>query len=317
MFHAAMFRAMTERHRIARFAGRSVARSVPALVVVGLSISCASPRRPAPTSTPAPTAGSTASLARAAGPPRYVTGYSVYEITTVGTVSSPTDSTSHPDTIKTTATLTYDARRQGADALVSGNVVSRITAVTAGLRGSGTTTTSAPVPFRARVDTVTGVVRYDDDTSAATGCSARGPTADQARELATSRPRSLATGASWQDTLSSKSCLGGVPLTSRAARSFAVANASATDPVSGGHAILVTHTSAATMDGGGPRNGRLITLSGSGSGTTEQYFDRTTGVLLSAHTVATLDLDVGVNGRLQRLHQHAEWQARLAEHRSQ
>jgi hypothetical protein len=90
-----------------------------------------------------------------------------------------------------------------------------------------------------------------------------------------------------------------------------VAPQSATDPVTGATAILIAHTSTTSMAGSGHRAGHYITLNGTGAGTTEEYYDRKTGVLLSAHTAATLDLDITVSGRVQRLHQLADWRARL------
>ena len=65
------------------------------------------------------------------------------------------------------------------------------------------------------------------------------------------------------------------------------------------------------MIGGGPHLGRQITLNGKGDGSTEQYYDRVTGVMLSAHTVARLQLDVGEGGHVQRLMQQANWNAKL------
>jgi hypothetical protein len=269
---------------------------------------CAPYRTPAPPPAPAaPREAAPAPAVRGRPPARFVVGHGVYDITTLGTVSSGTDS-ARPDTIRTATTLTYDSRWNGSVLEVLGTVASRVTAVSGGLRGASQTP-GVPIPFRATVDSTTGAVTFDHDTTA-TGCPAGGPSADQARELATGRPRSFEPGATWQDTLTDNSCLGGVPLASRGVRDYTVATEGATDPATGAAAVLVTHASRVTMDGGGRRNGQLVTLTGSGTGSTEQYFDRATGVLLSAHTAATLDLDVGVSGRVQRLHQHADWQAK-------
>jgi hypothetical protein len=290
--------------------GRTLAGLVVCCCATALLHACAPHGTPAPPPAPSapPSPAPTPALsARGRSTARFAVGHGAYDITTLGTVSSGADST-RPDTIRTATTLTYDARWNGPALEVVGTVVPRVTAVSGGLRGSSQSL-GVPIPFRAMVDSTTGTVTFDRDT-ASTGCPAGGPSADQARELATSRPRSFEPGTTWQDTLTDSSCLGGVPLTSHAVRTYAVAPSGATDPVSGAAAVLVTHDSRVTMDGGGRRNGQLITLTGSGTGSTEQYFDRGTGVLLSAHTAATLDLDVGVSGRVQRLHQHADWQAK-------
>jgi hypothetical protein len=133
---------------------------------------------------------------------------------------------------------------------------------------------------------------------------------EQARWLATERPRSLTPAAVWQDTVTRVSCLGGIPLTTRTVRSFTVADTPATDPVTGTPAIHLSFTSAPQMDGEARRNMNLITLHGTGDGTTDQFYDRATGVLLSVHTVTSLDLSYAINGRTQHLHQRADWRAR-------
>jgi hypothetical protein len=83
------------------------------------------------------------------------------------------------------------------------------------------------------------------------------------------------------------------------------------DRATGSQAVLISHTSTTTMAGSGHRAGHYITLYGSGTGTTEEYYDRRTGVLLSAHTAATLDLDITVSGHVQHLHQQADWRATI------
>jgi hypothetical protein len=107
------------------------------------------------------------------------------------------------------------------------------------------------------------------------------------------------------------SCLGGLPLVSRSTRDYNVAPQGVADPATGSLAVLISHTSITTMAGSGHRAGHYITLYGSGNGTTQEYYDRKTGVLLSAHTVATLDLNITLSGHVQRLHQQADWRARI------
>ncbi|GEM_PF-3499441 len=330
---------------------------------------------PARGRSPSPAAARTAPL-----PSRYVAGPATYEITSVGTVSSPTDSSARPDTIITLTSLTYDARWVGPELRLTGQVRSRVTAVSAvsaasgAVRSSGSTTSSgassassvargsaggargpgrvgiarppgvgdsvttrrvvdsASESIAATIDSATGAVHFSEPGSSGPGAPSTspsrpgagatssttcgsGPTIGQARELATDRPRSFALGTTWRDTLSDTTCLGGVPLVTQAVRDYTVESQTATDPVSGAPAILVSHRSRASMHGDGRRSGQLITLDGSGDGTTQQFFDRTTGIMLSAHTTATLDLDVGVNGRAQHLHQQADWRAKLVRDR--
>jgi len=238
----------------------------------------------------------------------------VYQITSVGTVLSSADTSGRADTITTLTTLSYDAQWSGSDLRLTGNVAGSVTTATPSLQAANQ---SAPLPvtFDATIDSASGVVLFGKmiDTTRTTSpqCAAGGPTVDQAREVATERPRSFAPGAAWQDTLTDRTCLADIPLVTRAVRVYTVSLETAADPVSGVQAVLVSHTSQATMIGGGSHLGRQITLNGNGDGTTEQYYDRVTGVMLSAHTVARLQLDVGEGGHVQRLTQQADWHAKL------
>ena len=307
-----MFGAMVgERQPAITTAGCRFPRTVLGLCLLA-AVACGP--HPPPGRAPAPASDvsspSAAAAARSVVPPRYTAGHREYQITSVGVVSASGDSTGHLDTVTTAATLRYDARWDGALLHVTGDVASRVVTASAGVR-STTQPQSTLVPFRATIDSVTGTATIDPaSTPSGSSCPTGGPAVSQARDLATTYPRSLIPGASWREALSDTSCLGGLPLMSSTSQRYTVASQGTTDPVTGAAAILVTHRSMTTMTGGGPRGAQTITLNGTGSGMTEQYYDRTTGVLLSAHTTATLDLDVGVSGRVQRLHQQADWRAR-------
>jgi hypothetical protein len=266
------------------------------------------------TQTPSPASDasspSAAAAARSSLPPRYAAGHREYQITSVGVVSDSGDTTGHLDTVTAVATLRYDARWDGVLLRVTGDIASRVVTASLGLRIT-TPPQTALVPFRAAIDSATGIATIDPaSTPSGSSCPIGGPSVSQARDLATTYPRSFVPGSSWRLSLADTSCLGGLPLVSSTSQRYTVANQAATDPVTGAAAILVTHRSMTTMMGCGPRGAQTITLSGTGSGTTEQYYDRATGALLSAHTTATLDLDVGVSGHVQRLRQQADWRAR-------
>lgn len=281
-------------------------------IVTGWVAGCA--RAPAPQPAPTPVAARAQPVAtteHGGFPPRFVVGHAVYEITAVGLVSDPSDSVTHPDTVTTRTSLTYDARPLGPQLQVNGEIISRVTTASATSPHTdplgGTRTT-----FQATVDTASGAVTVSaDTTSPLDRCQGHNPSVDQARQLATTRPRSFVPATTWHDVATDSSCLGGLPLVSRATREYSVAPQNATDPVTGTSAVLIAHTSTTSMAGSGHRAGHYITLTGNGTGTTEEYYDRKTGVLLSAHTAATLDLDITVSGRVQRLHQQADWRARL------
>jgi hypothetical protein len=271
-----------------------------------------------PASTPAPGHArptGAAAVAAAALPSRYIAGHFVYDITSTGTVSSPTDTGAHPDTVTMRSLVSYDARQAAGRLQLNGFVQFRV-AATGGVRTSNgpASATVDSVRLNASIDTMTSAVHLPTDNAAVPSCPVGGPIVEQARALAVERPRSIEPGAAWVDTVVRVSCLGGVPLTTRTARQFTVASELATTPGSGVPAILVSYHSDPRMEGEARRGASLLTLHGKGEGHTDQYYDRATGVLQLAHTVTTLDLDFAVNGRPQHLHQAADWQARLVKY---
>lgn len=284
-----------------------------ALAYVVMAAAACAPS-PAPQPTPAPAAAPPQAVIapeRAGSPSRFVTGHAAYDITAVGLVSDPGDSSGRQDTVTTNTTLSYDTRLQGSQLEASGEIISRVMSASATMpradTARGTRTT-----FRATVDTASGIVTVlPDSATTLDPCQGRDPSVDQARKLATTRPRSFAPSATWRDVVNDSSCLGGLPLVSRSTRDYNVAPQGVADPATGSPAVLISHTSTTTMVGSGHRAGHYITLYGSGNGTTQEYYDRKTGVLLSAHTVATLDLNITLSGHVQRLHQQADWRARI------
>ncbi len=267
---------------------------------------------PAPRPAPAPAAAPPQAVVPAehgGAPARFVTGHAAYDITATGLVSDPNDTTGHQDTVVTTTTLAYDTRLVGAQLEASGEIISRVMS-TATSRSD--TSRATRTTFRATVDTASGVVTLAPNSATSPApCGGRDPSTDQARKLATTRPRSFVASATWHDVVNDSSCLGGLPLVSRSTHVYTVAPQAAADPVTGLPAVLISHTSATTMAGSGHRAGHYITLYGSGTGTTEEYYDRRSGLLLSAHTAASLDLDITLSGHVQHLHQQADWRAKL------
>jgi hypothetical protein len=226
-------------------------------------------------------------------------------------VSDPGDSSGRQDTVTTNTTLSYDTRLQGPQLEASGEVISRVIAASTAMPRADTARGTRTM-FRATVDTASGIVTVAPDSAATLDpCQGRDPSIDQARKLATTRPRSFAPSATWRDVVNDSSCLGGLPLVSRSTRDYSVAPQGVADPATGSPAVLISHTSTTTMAGSGHRAGHYITLYGSGNGTTQEYYDRKTGALLSVHTVATLDLNITLSGHVQRLHQQADWRAKI------
>jgi hypothetical protein len=284
-----------------------------ALAYLALVVAGCTPA-PAPRPAPAPAAAPPQVVAPAdhgGAPARFVTGHAAYDITATGLVSDPHDTTGHQDTVVTTTTLAYDTRMEGPQLEASGEIISRVMS-TATATSRSDTSRATRTTFRATVDTASGVVTLAPDSAALLApCGGRDPSTDQARKLATTRPRSFVASATWRDVVNDSSCLGGLPLVSRSTHIYTVAPQGAADPVTGLSAVLISHTSTTTMAGSGHRAGHYITLYGSGTGTTEEYYDRRSGLLLSAHTAASLDLDITLSGHVQHLHQQADWRAKI------
>jgi hypothetical protein len=253
-------------------------------------------------------------------------------------VSSPRDTTARPDTVTTHSTVTYDGSWESPLLRVAGQVRYRVVlsaqvqaAANAAGRSSGAAASAnagppAPAPaapsrsadssadtkvafFDARVDTSTGTVRRPGDSAAVPSCPPPDPVgADET--LATDRPRSLAAGAQWTDTLSRASCLGGIPLTTHTIR-VATVGGSTPDPITGVPAIMVSYSKTESWDGEARRHADLVTIHATGTGTVQQYYEQATGVLLSSHTGTVFDLVATIDGRPQYMHQLGDWRAHL------
>ncbi len=297
---------------------------------------------PRPAGGPAPTAlaprAAPASASRL--PPRYTPGHFVYDVQSVGVVSSPRDTSARPDTVATHSTVTYEASWDGPLFRVAGQVRYSV-AVSARVQAAATTAgrfNRAPGPssagspavaapstarggadsgaadakvafFEAGIDTLTGAVHRPGDSAAVPKCPPPGPVeADET--LATERPRSFAPGTQWTDTLTRASCLGGIPLTTRTVRVASV-GAVTPDPATGAPSVMVSYSKNESWDGEARRHSDLVTIHATGTGTVEQYYEQATGVLLSSHTATVFDIDATIDGRTQYMHQPAEWRAKI------
>src|SRR5665213_2007369 len=174
--------------------GAALACTVASAIACVVMVAAACAPTPAPQPAPAPTAAQPQAAAapeRGGSPSRFVTGHAAYDITAVGLVSDPGDSSGRQDTVTTNTTLSYDARWQGPQLEASGEIISRVLSASATMphadTARGTRTT-----FRATVDTASGIVTMAPDSAAALDpCQGRDPSIDQARKVATTHPRSF------------------------------------------------------------------------------------------------------------------------------
>src|SRR5579863_3787613 len=100
-------------------------------------------------------------------PPRYAVGRGAYELTSTATIQFVGDSSAKPDTIQTAVIVRYDASWTGTGLDFTGAVQSRVTGASARMRQASTESLD-PVPFRATVDTVKGVVHLLGDSAEST-----------------------------------------------------------------------------------------------------------------------------------------------------
>ena len=308
--------------------------SVAAAVALAAAAAACAPGPPPPATSaggPRPNRANAPLATLSAPPPRYVVGHFGYDVQSVGLVSSAGDTNTRTDTVTTHSSVSYEARWDSGQMRVVGRVEYQV-ALTSGLRPAAPTpprstavlpsptatsrqaADTAPVEtrrvaFNILVDTATGISHRTADGLAVPACQSGGPAVEQDEALATDRPRALTPSSTWTDTLTRVSCLAGIPLTTRTARQVTVAPTPAPDPVSGMPAVVVTYQIKGTMDGEARRNVDLVTLHSTGDGSAEQYYDRVSGVLLSAHATSTWNLDLAINGRIQHLHQQADWRA--------
>lgn len=271
------------------------------LAACGPSVATHEPRQPAPAApserkTPPPFV-----------PPRYAVGRGAYEMTTTATIRFVGDSSAKADTLQTATVVRYDASWTGTGLDFTGTVQSRVTSAS-GRLSQASTESLDPVPFRATVDTLHGVVHLLGDSSQAESpCpSTHAGALASARQYLASIPRTLAPGASWTDTTTATTCRGEIPVTTTAIRHFTV---ELEHTPSGPPTIVVSHLSTISLQGESSRRNRGVTLTGAGTRQYEDRYDAFTGILKSRAAVIDVDLTIGVAGAPSRLHEHVDERA--------
>jgi hypothetical protein len=259
------------------------------LLSVGIGVAACTPSAaPGPAPQPAPAAArlggrrtDSAGVAASASATRVAAGRAAFQVTSVASVVVAGD-TSHHDTVSTQSTVRYDSRWTGAGLEVNGSVTS----------GSA----GASVAFVATVDTATARVHLGDDS---VSCPApRAAAFAVVRDLLSAVPRSLSPGAAWTDTVTTVACRGDIPVTTTAVRQFTVTRE--------GAAIVVAHTTAATLAGATTKGGVRIELTGRGDGQASLQYQAESGRLVGGTSTVDVALKVGAPGHPVALTQHAE-----------
>ena len=106
----------------------------------------------------------------------------------------------------------------------------------------------------------------------------------------------------WMDSSSSETCHGFIPALLRTTYTYRVV---AETEFKGTPAILVERSTNTSSTAEGAQNQHRILIRGDGSGTTQFYLDRTTGVLLGANSEQTTTLIITSSGRNQQFIQNS------------
>ncbi len=129
-----------------------------------------------------------------------------------------------------------------------------------------------------------------------------------ARDLLLLPPSRLAVGTTWSDSTVTTICRGEVPVTTRTMRRFTVLGSAR---VEGGEATAIERTSESTIDGSTQLRGRVVTVSGSGSGRTTFYASVERGAILGADGSYETDLTIESGSRRQQFTQLVVQRVRL------
>ena len=288
-----------------------------AAVVAGCSRRPPETRPPAPT-TPGSPATQPSTVPGAATPiPAaglrgfvYAAGTHRYTLSTEAILDYRPDSVApgYGDTVATTALVTYSIAEGGGGSRVqiSGTVDSFALSKVLGSAFALPSATGAPAApgtpggpllFRGTLE-LTGSRRLDLPPPSGSCDSPDDALLVAVREVIAPPPPSLDAGAAWQDTVDYSLCRAGIPAATRLVRSFVVEGPATLDTLPT-PAIRVRRTSTLTMTGGAELRGQAVTLSGSGTGTADLYFDPAAGRFLGANAdnSATITVSGGAHVR--------------------
>jgi len=223
---------------------------------------------------------------------RYSAGTYRYTVQSSATIELATDTATHkvPVTTTTSYTLTVTPSANGQLA-VSGIADSLVVARGAEIPAPQEDSSQghSPVPFSATI-TATGDVLGFQGAQALSCDSAMDLRAAEARELFIGVPQSLSDSSQWDDSTSTTSCRGGVPVTTRALHHYQVAGQFSFD---GTPAIQLRRTSTISIAGSGTpehRTNGTFALNGTGTSSATLYLDPQSGVFLGGSSTSRADI---------------------------
>ena len=225
---------------------------------------------------------------------RYSPGTYRYRVQSSATIELATDTATHkvPVTTTTSYTLTM-LPTAGGQLAVSGIADSLVVARGAEIPAPQEDSSQghSPVSFTATI-TATGDVLGFQGVQAPACDSAMDLRATQARELFISVPQSLSDSSQWEDSTSTTSCRGGVPVTSKALHHYQVVGQSSFD---GSPAIQLRRISTIRIAGSGTpqhRTNGTFALNGSGTSSAILYLDPQSGVFLGGSSTSQADITI-------------------------
>ena len=157
--------------------------------------------------------------------------------------------------------------------------------------------------------TPTGDVQLVDPPAPTSGvCDAAAVLATRAQALVPRIPAALTVGATWNDSTTTDGCRGPIPSTTHTLRTFTVVGDTT---YAGVPALQVHRADVIDAHGQGAEGQHSVTLSATGTGSAELFFDTTSGRFLGSDGTQTTAVDVGASGRTTRFIQHVHEHATL------
>jgi hypothetical protein len=170
---------------------------------------------------------------------------------------------------------------------------------------------SVPVMTQQVIVNVTpaGDVQLVDPPAPTSGaCDAAAVLATRAQALVPRIPAALTVGATWNDSTTADGCRGPIPSTTRTLRTYTVIGDTT---YAGVPALQIHRADVIDAHGQGAEGQHDVTLSATGTGTVELFFDTTSGRFLGSDGTQTTAVDVGASGRTTRFIQHVHEHATL------
>ena len=253
------------------------------------TMACAAGCTPAPSRVPVPTpAPESPDEPRATGPWRftYAAGTHRYVLETDATIEALQSGTI--DSVRSTAHLTYELFPAGDELLISGTIDSFSVSAGDSVPRTGHEM-SFPIVFSGRMDQTGHVLEFTSPDTSTCGSPA-GALLAIARELLVGVPAEVVLAAEWQDSTSTTSCRGDIPMTVSTIRHYRLEEQIDS---SGVLLLRIARRSEVTLSGTGTRPVQATTVNGSGSGSMEILLDPLTGLFRHAlgESLTTLTFD--------------------------